>query len=509
MKILFAASEVFPFAKTGGLADVAASLPSALKALGHDVRVIMPRYRSVERAGISFDETGKKVHVRVGEQIHTGSLALAALPSGVPVYLVGYDPYFDREGLYGPGKGDYPDNASRFIFFSRAILDAVKSLDFVPDILHLNDWQTALTALYLKNDRGIAPYHGIASVFTIHNLGYQGLFRRDDLPLTGLGWEMFTPRGIEFYGKINFLKAGLIAADRITTVSRRYAEEIQTPEYGYGLEGVLQERSQDLVGILNGVDYSCWDPKIDPLIPARYSPDRLSGKTVCKQALLKAFGLRGPENRPLIGCVSRLTSQKGFDLIVDSAQELLAMDLSLVVLGDGEEQYRSGLAELVEASSDRFGLHVGYDNALAHLIEAGADFFLMPSRYEPCGLNQMYSLKYGTIPIVRATGGLADTITSFDAGKCSGNGFKFSDYSPAALVQTLQEGLAAYRDPAAWKSLMANAMDCDFSWDRSAREYVTLYEGLLKKNSNVLRGSVREYGNAPEGLQGGFISARD
>lgn len=487
MKILFAASEVFPFAKTGGLADVAASLPSALKALGHDVRVIMPRYRSVGRAGLPVEETGKQVKARVGERVHTGSLALAELPSGVPVYLVGYDPYFDREGLYGPGKGDYPDNASRFIFFSRAILNAVGSLDFVPDILHLNDWQTALSALYLKNGRGTAPYNGIASVFTIHNLGYQGLFRRNDLPLTGLGWEIFTPRGVEFYGKINFLKAGLIAADRITTVSRRYAEEIQTPEYGYGLEGVLRERSRDLVGILNGVDYSRWDPKIDPLIPARYSPAEPAGKAVCKKALMKAFGLRGPETRPLIGCVSRLTDQKGFDLIVDSARELSAMDLSLVVLGDGEERYRRGLADLSDASPDRFGLYVGYDDALAHLIEAGSDFFLMPSRYEPCGLNQMYSLKYGTIPIVRATGGLADTISPFDAGKHSGNGFQFADYSPASLVQALQEGLSVYRDPSAWQSLMANAMACDFSWERSAREYETLYEGLLKKSVPLLQ----------------------
>ncbi|NOY52127.1 MAG: glycogen synthase GlgA [Deltaproteobacteria bacterium] len=498
MKILFAASEVVPFAKTGGLADVAASLPSALKALGHDVRVIMPRYRSVGKAGIPIKEMGKKVAIRVGDEIHPGSLALAELPSGVPVYLVGYDPYFDREGLYGSGRGDYPDNASRFIFFSRAVLEAVKTLDFVPDILHLNDWQTALAALYLKTGRGPAFSHEIASVFTIHNLGYQGLFARGEMPLTGLGWDLFTPRGIEFYGKINFLKAGLIAADRITTVSRRYAEEIRTPEYGSGLEGVLQERSRDLVGIINGVDYSCWDPKTDPLIPARYSPDALDGKAVCKRALKKEFGLKGPQSRPLIGCVSRLTDQKGFDLIVESAEKLSIMDLSLVVLGDGEERYRKGLAALVDAFPDRFGLRVGYNDSLAHLIEAGADFFLMPSRYEPCGLNQMYSLKYGTVPIVRATGGLDDTILSFDTGTGFGNGFKFSDYSSAALLKTLQEALAVYRIPAAWKRLRANAMACDFSWERSAREYVGLYEELLKDLSNP-SGRDREDSNVLQG----------
>ncbi len=498
MKILFAASEVVPFAKTGGLADVAASLPSALKALGHDVRVIMPRYRSVGKSGVSLKETGKTVEIRVGKKIHTGSFALAELPSGVPVYLVGYDPYFDRKGFYGTGKGDYPDNASRFIFFSQAILEAVKTLDFVPDILHLNDWQTALAALYLKTGRGIASSHEIASVFTLHNLGYQGLFERETMPLTGLGWEMFTPRGIEFYGKVNFLKAGLIAADRITTVSRRYAEEIRTVEYGCGLEGVLQERSRDLVGILNGVDYSCWDPKIDPLIPAPYSPESLEGKADCKSALMKEFGLRGPQTRPLIGCVSRLTGQKGFDLIVESAEKLSAMDLSLVVLGDGEEKYRKGLAALSDAFPDRFGLRVGYDESLAHLIEAGADFFLMPSRYEPCGLNQMYSLKYGTVPIVRATGGLDDTILPFETGRGTGNGFKFSDYSSDALLETLQDALTVFRSPADWNRLRANAMACDFSWERSAREYSKLYEGLMQDHLTPSRGD-RE---ATKALQG-------
>jgi starch synthase len=487
MKILFAASEVFPFAKTGGLADVAGSLPLALKRLGHDVRVILPRYRMPDPLGKELQDTGAKVHVRVGERIITGDLLTGSLSSDVPVYFVRYDPYFDRERLYGTVKGDYPDNASRFIFFSRAILDTMKSLDFWPEILHLNDWQTGLAALYLKTYKRVRNYSKVSSVFTIHNLAFQGLFWHYDLPLTGLGWDIFTPRGIEFYGRINFMKAGLIAADLITTVSKKYAQEIQTPEYGCGLDGVLRERSQDLYGILNGVDYDFWNPETDPLIPVNYSRSSLEGKTQCKAALLKEFGLGGRLDRPLIGCVSRLTGQKGFDLIAEIAEDLAGLDLALVILGDGDETYRKRFAALAEKFGSRFGIRVGYDNALAHRIEAGADFFLMPSRYEPCGLNQMYSLKYGTIPIVRATGGLDDTITNFNQKTKKGNGFKFSGYSSRRLFQTLRRGLDVYANSSAWKQLVTNAMACDFSWDRSARAYEKLYKQLIKKNPKTYR----------------------
>lgn len=479
MKIFFAASELVPFAKTGGLADVASSLPGALLELGHDVRVIIPRYPSADHSGVALEETGCKVHARVGEKILAGDILRGTLSSGVPLYLIRYDPFFDRDGLYGSPEGDYPDNASRFIFFSRVILDAMKSLDFWPDVLHLNDWQTAMAALYLQAYKGIARYSEVASLLTIHNLGYQGLFGHTDLPLTGLGWEYFTPEGIEFYGKINFLKAGLISADLLNTVSPKYAAEIQTPEFGFGLEGVMRKRSKDLFGILNGVDYSSWDPALDTLIPAGFSLENMKGKQECKKALLKEFGLAQGPDRPVIGCVSRLTEQKGFDLILAAEEDLAGMDLCFVVLGTGEEKYERSLLQLSRKYPERFGVRIGYDNRIAHLIEAGSDFFLMPSKYEPCGLNQLYSLKYGTIPIVRATGGLDDTIVNFNPKTLKGNGFKFADYTPEMLSVTVRRALQVYGNKDLYKDLVRNAMACDFSWGRSASEYEKLYTRLL------------------------------
>ncbi len=483
MKILFAASEVFPFAKTGGLADVAGSLPVVLHELGHDVRVVMPKYRGVERAGAALSDTGVRIPVRIGDEIAVGALFEGRLAGRVPVYFVRYDPYFDRDGFYGTAQGDYPDNASRYIFFSRALLDTMPSLDFWPDVLHLNDWQSALAALYLKSYTGVARYDRVASLLTIHNLGYQGLFWHYDMPLTGLGWEYFTPEGIEFYGKINFLKAGLIAADLLSTVSRKYAREIQTEPYGFGLDGVLRKRARDLFGILNGVDYAHWDPAADPLLPERYGPGDLTGKAACKRQLLKRFGLPVRMRRPLIGCVSRLTAQKGFDLVAAVAPELARMDVALVVLGDGEQTIRHELTDQAERHPGHIGIRIAYDNSLAHLIEAGADFFLMPSRYEPCGLNQMYSLKYGTIPIVRGTGGLDDTIVSFNGKTGTGNGFKFFRYSPQRLLDAVRRALAVYDDRPRFKRLIRNAMSCDFSWMRSAQEYEKLYDRLLTRGA--------------------------
>ena len=481
MKILFAASEVFPFAKTGGLADVADSLPSALHALGHDVRIIMPKYRGVDRCGLDIVQTDATVHARIGDRILTGDILTSKLASGVPVYFVGYDPFFDRAQLYGTSKGAYPDNASRFIFFSRAILDAMKSLDFWPDVLHLNDWQTGLAVLYLETYRGVAQYDQVASVFTIHNLGYQGLFWHFDLPLTGLGWEYFTPEGLEFYGKINFLKAGLVYANRLTTVSRKYAKEIQEPEFGFGLDGVLRKRSKDLSGILNGINETSWDPESDPFIPAHYSSKDLKGKKECKKALLREFGLPEDIHRPVIGMVSRLADQKGFDLITSVAKELAGMDLALVVLGTGEEKYHRMMPKLSREFPDHIGVKIMFDDRLSHLIEAGSDFFLMPSKYEPCGLNQMYSLKYGTVPIVRSTGGLADTIKNFNPRTLSGNGFKFRDYSSKKLLDTVRKGLRVYNDKKQWNHLVQNGMACDFSWNRSAQDYVKVYKQIAKK----------------------------
>ncbi len=483
MKILFAASEVFPFAKTGGLADVAGSLPVVLHDLGHDVRVVMPKYRGVERTATALTDTGVKIPVRIGDEIAVGGLIEGRLAGRVPVYFVRYDPYFDRDGLYGNAEGDYPDNASRFIFFSRAILDTMPGLDFWPEVLHLNDWQCALAALYLKSYTGVAQYDRVASLLTIHNLGYQGLFWHYDMPLTGLGWEYFTPEGIEFYGKINFLKAGLISADLLSTVSRKYAREIQTAPFGFGLDGVLRKRGRDLYGILNGVDYAQWNPKNDPHLPERYGPDDLTGKAACKRELLKRFGLAERTERPLIGCVSRLTAQKGFDLVAATGADLARMDVSLVVLGDGDETIRNELTELAQRYPEHVGIRIAYDDALAHLVEGGADFFLMPSRYEPCGLNQMYSLKYGTIPIVRGTGGLDDTIVSFNRKTGTGNGFKFFSYSPERLLVAVRRALGVYKNRSLFTRLIQNAMSCDFSWERSAQAYLKLYGRLVKRGT--------------------------
>ncbi|MDX1764785.1 MAG: glycogen synthase GlgA [bacterium] len=495
MKILVAASEVVPFAKTGGLADVAGSLPLALRERGHDVRVIMPGYRGIHDAGIDIRDTGEKIHVRLGDHIITAGLFEGLLADRVPVYFVRYDPFFDREFLYGTPEGDYPDNASRFIFFSRAILDAMKSLDFWPQVLHLNDWQTALAALYLRTYQGVDQYSRVSSLFTIHNLGYQGLYWQYDFPLTGLGWEYFTPEGIEFYGKMNLLKGGLVFADRLNTVSRKYAQEIRTAEFGFGLEGVLESRSRHLSGILNGMDDEAWNPATDPLIPARYSAQSLAGKIICKKALCKSFGLNFSEKKPVIGCVSRLTSQKGFDLITEIADDLGAIDLSLVVLGDGDAAYRTALRRFADRYPGRFGLKIGYDNRLAHLIEAGSDFFLMPSRYEPCGLNQMYSLRYGTVPIVRDTGGLSDTVTRFNRSTGRGTGFKFTEYSGAALLKCVRQALRTYQDRAAMKRLMANGMACDHSWSRSAEAYEALYAALDRDNRGTASILERKPGN--------------
>ncbi len=483
MKILFAASEVFPFAKTGGLADVAGSLPVVLHELGHDVRVVMPKYRCVAPAGPDLVDTGARIPVRIGDAIAVGALFEGRLAGRVPVYFVRYDPYFDRDGLYGTAEGDYPDNASRFIFFSRAILDTMQGLDFWPDVLHLNDWQCALAALYLKTYTGVGRYEQVASLLTIHNLGYQGLFWHYDMPLTGLGWEYFTPEGIEFYGKINFLKAGLISADLLSTVSRKYAREIQTEPFGFGLDGVLRKRAHDLFGVLNGVDYAQWNPADDPHLPERYGPEDLAGKAACKRELLKRFGLAQRMGRPLIGCVSRLTAQKGFDLIAAVGPALAQMNVGLVVLGDGDEKIRNELTTLAHRYPRHVGIRIAYDDSLAHLIEAGADFFLMPSRYEPCGLNQMYSLRYGTIPIVRGTGGLDDTIVSFNRHTGTGNGFKFFTYSPQRLLRAVRRALSIYDDRPRFTRLVHNAMSCDFSWMRSAQEYEKLYDRLLRRGA--------------------------
>ncbi|MBM4333082.1 MAG: glycogen synthase GlgA [Deltaproteobacteria bacterium] len=482
MKILFASSEAVPFAKTGGLADVSGALPRALARMGHEVTLILPKYHQINEKRFSLAREEVLLKVPIAQRTETAEVYSVKLAPNFQALLIRHDAYYNREQLYGTLNGDFEDNAERFIFFSRSILEAASALNLQPDVIQCNDWQTGLTPVYLKNSyRNVSTLKKTVSVFTIHNLGYQGLFWHYDMPMTNLGWELFSPQALEFYGKINFLKGGIVFSDAVTTVSRKYMEEIQTPEFGGGLEGVLRDRRQDLYGILNGVDYAEWSPEIDLFIKQKYGPADLPGKKECKADLQREFGLAGNEEIPLIGIISRLAEQKGFDLIAAIAEELMKLGIQIVVLGTGEEKYHLLFRKLKEEFPRQVGLKIAFDNGLAHKIEAGADMFLMPSRYEPCGLNQIYSLKYGTVPIVRATGGLDDTIHDFNPITGEGNGFKFVDYSAACLLETIKRALLVYRNQAAWKKLMIQGMSVDFSWERSARDYLQVYQETIDK----------------------------
>jgi starch synthase len=478
MRITFAASEGVPFSKTGGLADVVGALPKALAASGHEVQVLLPRYR-MTKPGRTLPES-KSLTLPLASGFRFAAIQDGGEADGVHTYLVDCPEFFDREGLYQTSGQDYPDNALRFAAFSLACLEFLKRSATPPDIIHCHDWQTALVPIYLRNlYAGDGFFEKTSVLFTIHNLGYQGHFPPHILPRIGLHVGLFTVDGLEFYGKVNLLKGGIIFSDFITTVSRKYAEEIQTPEFGCGLQGVLSARSDRLQGIVNGVDYGPWDPSTDKLIAANYSPEDLKGKETCKKALLENMGVAQPAlDRPVIGIVSRFARQKGFDLIAEIAEELMAMDLYIGALGTGEPEYEELFRSLAAKYPDKFLVKVAYDNTLAHQIEAGADMFLMPSRYEPCGLNQIYSMKYGTVPVVRATGGLDDTVEPFDGKK--GTGFKFSEYAPAALLATIQQAIEVYRQPKAWRQLMHNGMRKDFSWPSSAKQYVKIYQTLHK-----------------------------
>lgn len=477
MRIVFIASECVPFSKTGGLADVAGALPQALAALGHDVEVFIPRYRMTKPGPVL--PCASNLTLPLSSGFKSAAIQRGDTIKGVPHYFVDCPELFDREGLYQTKDGkDYPDNALRFAAFSLAALEGLKHVSQPPDILHCHDWQTSLVPVYLKQLYRNDPFYRQAStVLTIHNLGYQGLFPAEILSQITLSPSLFHIDGLEFFGKLNLMKGGILFSDFITTVSSKYAAEIQTPEFGYGLEGVLRSRSEKLQGILNGVDYDAWNPATDKLIPARYTPQNLEGKQACKRALLLRMGVANPvTGRPVIGIVSRFATQKGFDLIAEIAGALMQENLYVVALGTGEPQYEQLFRTLAAQYPEKFLVKVAYDNELAHQIEAGADIFLMPSRYEPCGLNQIYSLKYGTVPVVRATGGLDDTIQEFDGAH--GTGFKFSEYSAAALLEAIQKALATYRQPPAWARLMQNGMSQDFSWTVSARAYAQIYEQL-------------------------------
>ncbi|HJZ63959.1 MAG TPA: glycogen synthase GlgA [Candidatus Acidoferrum sp.] len=472
MRILFVASEGLPFSKTGGLADVVESLPKALVARGHEVAVILPRYRGTKTTAVVMPS----LTIPLGSRLRFPAVADGTLLNGVHYFFVDDPGYFERDGIYGTPSGDFWDNAERFSEFSRAAIEIAKHI-WPADIIHCHDWQTALVPVLLRTSYSDDPaMKDMPVVFTIHNMGYQGQFSRDVMDRAGIPAVTFTPSGIEFFGNVNFLKAGIVYSDYVTTVSKRYAQEIQTREYGYGLDGVARSRGDRLVGILNGVDYGAWNPAKDPFIPAKYSPKDLSGKLVCKQELLKTFNLPDVPGRPLLGIVSRFADQKGFDLIAEVAHEIMREDLSLVVLGTGDRRYEDLFRALAAAYPDRAGVKIVYDNVIAHKIEAGADMFLMPSRYEPCGLNQIYSLKYGTVPVVRATGGLDDTIELFDLEHGTGTGFKFWDYTGGALLYTIRQALHHFLDERIWKRIQLNGMEQDFSWKTPAAQYLKVYE---------------------------------
>jgi starch synthase len=475
MNIAFVASEGVPFSKTGGLADVVGALPRALAGLGHQVSVYLPRYRQTKLSDPAT--VVRSITIPFDDQYRFASVVSGGSQGGVRFYFVEYPPYFDREALYGTSAGDYPDNAERYALFSRAVLEASKILG-VPQIFHCHDWQAALVPVLLRTVYQEDPaFKDTGTVFTIHNMGYQGLFPPDTLPLLMLPWDLFTMSKMEFFGQVNFLKGALTYSDFITTVSRRYSQEIQTAEYGFGLEGVLHSRAATVTGILNGVDYDEWSPQTDKYTASKYSPQDLAAKAKCKQDLLSAFGMANADPKlPVIGIVSRFAAQKGFDLIAQIADRLAREQMIIVALGAGDKAYEELFRRLNIQFPNKIAVKVAYDNAIAHKIEAGADMFLMPSRYEPCGLNQIYSLKYGTVPIVRATGGLDDTIEPWDARSGKGTGFKFTEYNGEALLLTIREALEAFKDQSSWQVLMRNGMSRDFSWNASAREYGKVYE---------------------------------
>jgi len=485
LRVLFVTPEAIPFAKTGGLADVAGALPKFLRELGCELRVVMPYYRMVKQSGLPLQYMGEEIEVPLGDEMFKADIYQGHLNQDIPIYFIGREEFFDREYLYSTPKGDYFDNAERFIFFSKAVLILCQHLGFPPDIIHHHEWQTGLIPAYLQSIHRHDPFFSpTAVVFTLHNIAYQGVFKKEKFWLTGLPTEMYNPEGIEFWERINLMKAGIVYADVINTVSQKYSGEIQTPEYGYGLEGILRKRREDLYGILNGVDYQDWDPSRDPHLAAHYDVKDVSGKKKCKMDLLKEFNLPSSlEKVPLLGMISRLADQKGFDLLAEILDELFALNLGFVLLGTGEQKYHDLFNQVARQYPQKAGIRIAYDDRLAHKIEAGADFFLMPSKYEPCGLNQIYSLKYGTIPIVRATGGLDDTIVNYDPLTKKGNGFKFIQYNAQEFLTQIKVAIDFHSQAEHWKQLLQNAMTSDFSWQRSAKAYLQLYRKALEKKS--------------------------
>jgi starch synthase len=484
LRVLFIASELAPHAKTGGLGDVITALPRALARLGASVRIVLPYYRALRERQSTLALARRLTPLRLdlgGEAMSIGVIEGKLPGSTVELVLLDHPPYFDRPGLYGEGGADYNDNALRFGLLAKGAVEVSRQLGPWPDVVHAHDWQAALAPLYF-HERADGGHPLPSQVLTIHNLAFQGLFPRETLPALGLDWSTFTPEGVEFYGQVSFLKAGVVYADRIATVSPRYAREIRTAEFGCGLDGLLRSQTAKVRGILNGGDYEVWTPEHDRLIDARYDDEDLSGKEACKAALQRELGLPVRPRIPLLGVVSRLTEQKGMDLLATIAPELCAADMQICLLGAGDSGLETRFSELGRRQPQRAAVRIGYDETLAHRVVAGSDIFLMPSRFEPCGLTQIYSLRYGTIPIVRGTGGLDDTIVDYDRKTRTGSGFKFGDATPAALLSAIRRAVRVYaEDHVAWLELQRRAMRLDYSWTAAARSYLELYDEATKE----------------------------
>lgn len=490
LNILFVSSEVDPFAKTGGLADVSGALPQTVKSMEHEIRIMMPKYGCINERKSKLHEMIrlKDFVVPVGTKNYPASVKSSFIINNltkVQVYFLDNHDLFGRTGLYvhPETKKDYEDNDERFIFFSRGVLEVLKKLGWAPDIIHCNDWQTGLIPTYLKTlYKDDLFYKDTRTVFTVHNMAYQGTFPKSMFPKTLLPHSLLSESGVEAFGKINLMKAGLVHADAITTVSEKYAAEIQgSDEYGCGLQDIVRARKADVSGIVNGIDYTVWDPSVDSLIPHKYDARTLDAKEENKRFLLAKMGLPFKPGTPLIGIISRLADQKGFDLIGEVLPDIMGLGVQMVILGTGEPRYHELFEKAQKSHPDQIGVALTFDNPLAHLIEAGSDMFLMPSRYEPCGLNQLYSLRYGTIPVVRATGGLDDTIDDYDPASRTGTGFKFTNYNSGEMLGALRKAVHLYNDQPAWRKLMKTGMAKDFSWETSAAKYVQLYRSLVKK----------------------------
>jgi starch synthase len=480
LNILIACSEAVPYAKTGGLADVTGALVRKFREKKHKASLILPLYASI-REKFNLQETGKTIRVPMGNFALDGTIYSTGKGSTPEAYFIECKQLFDRPELYGTASGDYGDNAVRFIFFSRAVVEACIALDIHPDIIHCNDWQTGLIPLYVKSLYSHHPqFSRTATLFTVHNLGYQGNYEAANMPFTGLGWDYFVPERLEFYGSLSLMKAGLLYADLLNTVSETYSREICGPEYGYRMDALLLKRSQDLFGIVNGIDNQEWDPQQDTFLPSPYSAKDLKGKAVCRERLIRLASFKNGK-APVVSIVSRLSFQKGLDIVLQAVDELVRLGANLLVLGKGEELYQSALAAKAEKHKGNVYLRIGFEEPLAHLIYAGSDLFLMPSRYEPCGIGQLIAMKYGTIPIARKTGGLADTIYDYDHLAGRGTGFLFEEYASRALIEAAKRAFCVYADRKKMRELIRQAMEMNFSWDEAAAGYLDLYQRAKEK----------------------------